>query len=195
MLSRRTFLTASAAAIAALAAGCSTTGVLAPSSGTGSDQTAASLGLVNKLRAERGLSALTIDKQAQRAAMDQASRMASAGKMEHNIGFGANFLKRMKGKGMKRGATRVRAKWLSCTGVRGKVRLKAGIDSTCKRMWGTITTKRGKSRFDAELSPCGDGIVQAGEQCLRVVQCCQVLLPVHPRDRYPVDLAAPLFRV
>ncbi len=97
MLTRRTFLTASAAAIAVLAAGCSTTSVLAPSAGTGSDQTAASLGLVNKLRAERGLSALVIDKQAQRAAMDQASRMASAGKMEHNIGFGANFLKRMKG--------------------------------------------------------------------------------------------------
>ena len=97
MLTRRTFLVASAAAIAALAAGCSTTSVLAPSAGTGSDQTAASLGLVNKLRAERGLSALVIDKQAQRAAMDQASRMASAGKMEHNIGFGANFLKRMKG--------------------------------------------------------------------------------------------------
>lgn len=97
MLTRRTFLAASAAAIAALAAGCSTTSVLAPSAGTGSDQTAASLGLVNKLRAERGLSALVIDKQAQLAAMDQASRMASAGKMEHNIGFGANFLKRMKG--------------------------------------------------------------------------------------------------
>nr|WP_314090091.1 CAP domain-containing protein [uncultured Shinella sp.] len=97
MLTRRTFLAASAAAIAALAAGCSTTSVLTPSAGTGSDQTAASLGLVNKLRAERGLPALAIDRQAQRAAMDQASRMASAGKMEHNIGFGANFLKRMKG--------------------------------------------------------------------------------------------------
>ncbi|WP_312416284.1 CAP domain-containing protein [Shinella sp.] len=97
MLTRRTFLAASAAAIAALAAGCSTTSVLAPSAGTGSDRTAASLGLVNKLRAERGLPPLAIDTQAQRAAMDQASRMASAGKMEHNIGLGANFLKRMKG--------------------------------------------------------------------------------------------------
>ena len=97
MLSRRAFLAASAATVAALAAGCSTTSVLAPSAGTGSDQTAASLTLINKLRADRGLSALSIDKAAQRAAMDQASRMASAGKMEHNIGFGANFLKRMKG--------------------------------------------------------------------------------------------------
>jgi uncharacterized protein YkwD len=97
MQSRRTFLAASAAAVAALAAGCSTTSVLSPSAGTGSDQTAASLALVNKLRADRGLPALAIDKAAQHAAMDQASRMASAGKMEHNIGFGANFAKRMKG--------------------------------------------------------------------------------------------------
>ena len=97
--SRRTFLAASASAAcaAALVAGCSTTGVLTPSAGTGSDQTPASLAMVNKLRTERGLPALVIDKAAQRAAMDQASRMASAGKMEHNIGFGANFAKRMKG--------------------------------------------------------------------------------------------------
>lgn len=95
--SRRTFLAASAASAAALVAGCSTTGVLTPSAGTGSDQTPASLAMVNKLRTERGLPALVIDKAAQRAAMDQASRMASAGKMEHNIGFGANFAKRMKG--------------------------------------------------------------------------------------------------
>lgn len=97
MVSRRAFLAASAVCAAALAAGCSTTGVLSPSSGTGSDQTSASLTLVNKLRAERGLPALVIDRAAQQAAMDQASRMAAAGRMEHNIGFGANFAKRMKG--------------------------------------------------------------------------------------------------
>ena len=97
---RRTVLTASAAAIAALAAGCSTTGVLTPSAGTGSDQTEASLRLVNKLRKDRNLLPLSLDKAAQRAAMDQASRMAAAGRMEHNIGFGANFLRRMKGMGV-----------------------------------------------------------------------------------------------
>lgn len=97
MMSRRAFLAASAASVAVLAAGCSTTGVLTPSAGTGSDQTPASLAFVNKIRAERGLAPLSLDKAAQRAAMDQASRMASAGRMEHNIGFGANFLKRMKG--------------------------------------------------------------------------------------------------
>ncbi|WP_288078222.1 CAP domain-containing protein [Shinella sp.] len=96
-MSRRAFLAASAASVAVLAAGCSTTGVLTPSAGTGSDQTPASLAFVNKIRTERGLAPLSLDKAAQRAAMDQASRMASAGRMEHNIGFGANFLKRMKG--------------------------------------------------------------------------------------------------
>jgi hypothetical protein len=56
------------------------------------------------------------------------------------------------GKGLKKGATRVRAKWEQCSGVKGRVRLKAHVDSTCKRMWGSISTKRGKSRFDAQLS-------------------------------------------
>jgi hypothetical protein len=74
--------------------------------------------------------------------------------------------KRMRGgmKGMK-GGTRIRATWAQCAGVRGKVRLKAGIDSTCRRMWGAITTRRGKSRFDAELSNCGNGALDAGEEC------------------------------
>ena len=94
MISRRSLLSAS---LAALAAGCSTTSVLSPSAGTGSDETRSSLALVNKLRTTRGLPALAVDKAASRAAMDQASRMAAAGRMEHNIGFGANFLKRMKG--------------------------------------------------------------------------------------------------
>jgi uncharacterized protein YkwD len=94
---RRAFLAGSAAAIAALAAGCSTTNVMSPGSGEGSDQSEASLALVNRLRAERGLSPLSVDPAAQRAAMDHAARMASAGKMAHNIGFRADFAKRMKG--------------------------------------------------------------------------------------------------
>ena len=68
-------------------------------------------------------------------------------------------------KGAMKGGTRVRAKWAQCSGVRGKVRLKAKIDSTCKRMRGTIISKRGKTRFDAELSLCGNGTIDAGEQC------------------------------
>ena len=96
-LARRGFLLVSASALAAIAAGCSTVGVLSPSVGTGRDETEATLVMINRLRADRGLPQLARDRAAARAAMDQANRMASAGRMEHNIGLGANFLKRMKG--------------------------------------------------------------------------------------------------
>lgn len=94
LIDRRAVLAGCAAGM--LAAGCSTTGVLTPA-GQGADRTEASLALVNALRARRGLPALVADPAAQRAARDQAGRMAAAGRMEHNIGLGANFLKRMKG--------------------------------------------------------------------------------------------------
>ncbi|MCF3643162.1 CAP domain-containing protein, partial [Rhizobium sp. TRM95111] len=61
------------------------------------DRTDETLALINALRAGRGLPALGRDPAAARAAMDQAARMAAVGRMEHNIGAGANFLKRMKG--------------------------------------------------------------------------------------------------
>jgi cysteine-rich repeat protein len=32
-------------------------------------------------------------------------------------------------------------------------------------MWGSVATKRGKSRFDAQLSLCGNGASDAGEEC------------------------------
>lgn len=91
MVPRRAFLVA----LAALA-GCSVTGAPAPSARSGGDRTPAALALVNRLRAERGLPALVVDRAAQRAAMDQASRMAAAGRMEHEIGLGASFARRMK---------------------------------------------------------------------------------------------------
>jgi len=91
MIDRRAFLIGTAA----LLAGCSTTDMLPTSSGD--DHTDAALPLVNRLRAERGLPALGPDPSARRAALDHAGRMASAGKMAHNIGFGADFAKRMKG--------------------------------------------------------------------------------------------------
>lgn len=94
MLDRRAFL----AGCAAFLAGCSTTDMLPPSAGE--DGTDAALPLVNRLRAERGLPALAADPAARRAALDQAGRMASTGKMAHNIGFGADFAKRMKGMGV-----------------------------------------------------------------------------------------------
>src|SRR5213080_2551532 len=68
----------------------------------------------------------------------------------------------------KRG-TKVNAVWPSCGGLRGKARLKARIDRTCKTMTGTLRARRErwKRSFSAELSECGDGIVDidGGEEC------------------------------
>ncbi|MCP8896279.1 CAP domain-containing protein [Shinella daejeonensis] len=94
---RRAFLAGSAALALAAAAGCNTRG---PGSGAGRDETAATLALVNRLRAEKGLPALSADPAARRAALEQARRMAASGRMEHVIGIGASFPARMKSMGV-----------------------------------------------------------------------------------------------
>ncbi len=66
-----------------------------------SDQTASALPLVNALRARNGLPPLKIDTAASTAAVYQARRMADAGKMEHLIGIGDDFGKRVKASGVK----------------------------------------------------------------------------------------------
>lgn len=91
--SRRHFLLLSGMGL--LLAGCSTTSVLAPTTGA-DDETAAALPMVNKLRQGRGLSTLTLDTPARKAAAGQAVRMAKAGEMKHLIGFGDDFGNRMK---------------------------------------------------------------------------------------------------
>ena len=93
---RRALLATTVGAAAAVISGCTTMGVIDTASDT-SDQTTATLTMINKLRADRGLDPLSRETAAANAARDQASRMASAGKMQHNIGIGADFAKRMKG--------------------------------------------------------------------------------------------------
>ncbi|SMD19909.1 CAP domain-containing protein [Rhizobium sp. RU36D] len=60
------------------------------------DETAAALPIVNGLRREKGLGSLRQDPAATVAAIEQARRMASAGKMSHLIGFNDDFGARMK---------------------------------------------------------------------------------------------------
>jgi uncharacterized protein YkwD len=94
---RRMFFAVSAAAVASALSACTTSNVLTTDDGNSADMTAEALPLVNDLRAKSGLPPLAIDRHAQAAALDQARRMARAGEMQHNIGFGADFGKRMKG--------------------------------------------------------------------------------------------------
>ncbi|MCO6187176.1 CAP domain-containing protein [Rhizobium sp. L1K21] len=95
--SRRNFLILSGFAAAAGLSSCSSIFDLKPSKIPAQDETEAALPLVNALRAKNDLPPLRFDAAAARAAADQAVRMAAHGKMEHNIGFGADFAKRMKG--------------------------------------------------------------------------------------------------
>lgn len=95
-IGRRALLGTSLGVLAATVAGCSITDTIDTASDA-SDQTEATLAMINKLRGDRGLEPLSRHPAAANAAADQARRMASAGKMEHNIGVGANFAKRMKG--------------------------------------------------------------------------------------------------
>ncbi len=97
---RRVLLKAGGVFLLAVLAGCNTARVLTPEPGQGSDQTEATLGLINALRARKGLEPLVRDAAASSAALDQAARMARAGRMQHNIGLGANFYDRMKGQGV-----------------------------------------------------------------------------------------------
>lgn len=100
LIERRGLLRATAILSLGALAGCTTSKVLMPEGGTGSDQTAASLGHVNALRKSKGLSPLVADKSAAAAAMSQAGRMAKVGKMQHLIGWNDSFLERMKGQGV-----------------------------------------------------------------------------------------------
>ncbi len=100
LIERRGFLRAGAVLSLGALAGCTTSNVLSPATGTGSDQTAASLGYVNVLRKNKGLSPLVADKAASAAAMSQAARMAKVGKMQHLIGWNDSFYDRMKSQGV-----------------------------------------------------------------------------------------------
>jgi uncharacterized protein YkwD len=90
--SRRQFLMLSGIG---LLAGCSTTSVLALTAGA-EDETAAALPIVNRLRQDRGLAALSLDTPARKAAAIQAIRMAKADEMKHLIGIGDDFGARMR---------------------------------------------------------------------------------------------------
>ena len=56
----------------------------------------AAIGRVNAFREANGQKALEVDRHASHAALAQAKNMAAHQEMEHNIGIGANFARRMK---------------------------------------------------------------------------------------------------
>ncbi|GAC1041564.1 CAP domain-containing protein [Rhizobium sp. No.120] len=99
-LTRRDALRLTALALTASVASCATPPTHV-SNTPASDQTASALPLVNALRAKNGLPPLKVDTAAGAAAIYQARRMAVSGKMEHLIGIGDDFGKRVKASGVK----------------------------------------------------------------------------------------------
>lgn len=96
-LNRRHLLLAGAGLTVSALAGCRTSDVLNPADEQSRVETAKSLEMVNALRASKGLSRLSRNVNAEKAAIAQAKRMARAGEMSHLIGFRDSFLERMKG--------------------------------------------------------------------------------------------------
>ncbi|MBB4183867.1 CAP domain-containing protein [Sinorhizobium terangae] len=97
---RRALLRAGGFLSLGVLAGCTTSNLLSTGEGSGSDQTTATLGYVNALRKDRGMTSLVHDPVASVAALSQAARMARVGKMQHNIGWRDNFYDRMKSQGV-----------------------------------------------------------------------------------------------
>ncbi|PCK88903.1 secretion protein [Rhizobium sophoriradicis] len=99
-LSRRGLLRLSVLAFAAGIAGCTPAPRLAGPPSNGEDETASVLPLVNRLRGKNRLPPLSADPAASTAALFQAKRMASAGKMAHIMGMTDSFGARVKASGV-----------------------------------------------------------------------------------------------
>lgn len=100
ILSRRGLLQLSGLALVAGIAGCTTTPKIATTPSNAADETASALPLVNQLRAKNGLPPLSVDPHASAAAIFQAKRMASAGRMKHLMGMTDSFGARVKASGV-----------------------------------------------------------------------------------------------
>lgn len=100
LVSRRDALRFTGLALVAGVASCATAPKQSSTPSTGDDQTAAALPLVNSLRAKNGLPPLSVDPAATAAALFQAKRMASAGKMKHLMGLTDSFAARVKASGV-----------------------------------------------------------------------------------------------
>jgi alpha-L-fucosidase len=79
----------------------------------------------------------------------------------------------------KAGVTRVRARWETCPGLQGPVRLQARVVDGCTRAVGRITAKRYRRRVEAIRTDCGDGILEASPPAVPYVATAESLA-THP---------------
>lgn len=94
---RRRLLMLAGSSLVLTLGGCRSIDILSPHDGNARPETDAALPMVNRIRAQNGLTDLKRNRAAEKAAVAQAERMARAGEMKHLIGFNDSFLARMKG--------------------------------------------------------------------------------------------------
>jgi uncharacterized protein YkwD len=94
---RRVFLQLAGLGALATLAACSS---MRPT-GSGDVASAAAASILNGYRSANGLPPLMPDRALERAALQQASYMASSGRMVHDTGWGKDFVSRVKGNGIK----------------------------------------------------------------------------------------------
>ena len=58
------------------------------------------------------------------------------------------------------GVTRVRARWKSCPGFRGQVRLRATVVDGCTKVVGKVTARGYRRAIEAVRTDCGDGVFE-----------------------------------
>jgi hypothetical protein len=85
--------------------------------------------------------------------------------------------------------TRVKATWASCTGLRGKAKVRALIEPTCDTMSGTFAASRSKvrSKFNAHHST--SAARQWDEEALSAIRLDLPRPPVHARNLFHVSVA------
>ena len=89
-------------------------------------------------------------------------------------------------RGLRDGTTRVRARWLRCPGLAGRVRLAARLVDGCTRVVGTIRAGRLRRTFEARRVDCGDGILEATPPAVPYV-ATRASLDAHPLPRWFED--------
>src|SRR5690606_32619978 len=100
---RRVFLQLAGLGALATLAACSS---MRPT-GSGDVASAAAASILNGYRSANGLPPLMPDRALERAALQQASYMASSGRMVHDTGWGKDFVSRVKGNGIRSEERRV----------------------------------------------------------------------------------------
>ncbi len=99
------------------------------------------------------------------------------------LGDACPLVEPRKRKVTKSGVTHIQARWDSCPGFSGRVRLKAKITDGCTRLVGTVAAKRLRKRLRAARTDCGDGVFDTAPPAVPYAPTVESLAS-HPLPRW-----------